>query len=200
MGNIRFPITYWGSISYYQELCRLQSVCLEIYETYPKQTLRNRTTILTANGILDLSIPVVKPNGSKSVTELVQVDDSQAWRKTHWRTLTAAYASSPYFDHYAKDIEQLLFQDEQNLVRFNVRLIHFLIAHLALPVELSLSTKFDKKVTLHYLKHLEQQQTTVIYSYQQVFQSSNNFIPNLSILDALFNLGPMARNIIVGKI
>lgn len=197
MELIRFPIAYWGSISYFQELCRLRSVCIEICETYPKQTTRNRMSILTANGELDLSIPIIKPNGSKSSTKEIMVDDSQNWRKIHWRALVAAYASSPFFDHYTQDIEQLLFQNEQNLVQFNLNLLGFVIDHLELPVDIQISSAFDKMANLTYLKNFDKKNTEVNYTYQQVFQPTSHFVPNLSILDALFNLGPMTRKILV---
>lgn len=197
MELIRFPIAYWGSISYFQELCRLKSICIEVCETYPKQTLRNRTSILTANGELDLSIPIIKPNGSKSSTKEILVDDSQNWRKIHWRALVAAYASSPFFDHYALDIEQLLFQNEKNLVRFNLSLLRFIIDHLALPVDIQISNEFEKTANLTYLKYFDKKNIEVNYNYQQVFQPTSHFVADLSILDALFNLGPMTRKILM---
>jgi hypothetical protein len=197
MESTRFPIAYWGSISYYQELCKLKFVFIEAHETFPKQTLRNRTSILSANGILDLSIPIMKPHGSKSLSKDILVDDSQNWRKIHWRALVTAYASSPYFEHYASEIEQLLFNKEQNLVQFNLRLIQFISNHLELPVEIKISAAFDKTSDLTYLKYFEQKNTEVNYSYQQVFQLTDHFIQDLSILDALMNLGPLTRKILI---
>ena len=114
-----FPTAYFGSIAYYRALAAFDSVEIEAEETYPKQTIRNRTLINTSNGDLRLSIPVEKPKGSKSKSGEVTISDRSKWRAEHWRAIKSAYSSAPYFDHYGVEVEELIFSQESNLIAFN---------------------------------------------------------------------------------
>ncbi len=193
----RFPIAYWGSIYYFQELVKAKSVVFEVFETYQKQTYRNRCSILTANGVKDLSIPVIRTKGSKSLTNEINIDYSQNWQKDHWGAISSSYASSPFFEHYSSDIQRLIFQKTDSLIEYNQQILEFILSALELPILFSYSRSFEKTVEKDKLNHFDSRTSQQDYFYQQVFTSKNNFVSNLSVLDALMNLGPMTRKILL---
>ena len=196
-----FPTAYFGSISYYKSLFSFSSILIEGNENYIKQSLRNRCDIATSNGILQLSIPVKKINGSKTKTKDIQISNDTNWQKNHWKAIESVYSSSPYFDHYETEIKELIFNDEVNLIKFN-NLIHNSIAQwLGIKTEVSFTSEFihnlneeiDFRNQFDKKNHIDKDS---FKTYHQVFENEIGFIPNLSILDAIFALGPMARNLI----
>lgn len=196
--NIRIPIAYFGSIGYYQKYVDATSVCLEVNEHYTKQTLRNRMYILGPNGIQQLSIPVKKINGSKTAVKDIQISYQEDWVKLHLKSLEAAYASSPFFDYYLLDLNAIYSKKYLSLVEFNLAINQFICEALSLTMNFSLSETFDLNPSEIDLRNLVEEPTQIVdYSYQQVFDKNDIFEGNLSILDALFNLGPMARKLLI---
>ncbi|MCH1480199.1 MAG: WbqC family protein, partial [Crocinitomicaceae bacterium] len=103
-----FPSAYFPCISYLKAYLAHEKRSIELFEHYPKQTLRNRCDIATSNGKLRLSIPIKKPFGSKSLMKDILIDQDAQWQKEHWRSIRTAYAGAPYFEEYAHDIEALI--------------------------------------------------------------------------------------------
>lgn len=193
----RFPLAYWGSISYYQKLCSAANPVVELDETYRKQSCRNRCSILSASGVQDLSIPVVKPQGSKSKTSEIVLADSEDWRTLHWRAIKTAYASAPYFEHYSSEIHELLYRNDKELVPYVWGIHERICQWLDLAVQVTLSTDFQVDYQTDYLTAFKTREQEQDYFYQQVFSDRSNFQADLSLLDALMNLGPMARLLVV---
>lgn len=194
-----FATAYFGSIAYFRELLRFPEVTIEASETFPKQTYRNRCTILSANGPLRLTVPVEKPQGSKTLTKNIFVTNPNGanWQQIHWRTIVAAYASAPYFEHYASEIEALVFHKEDNLVLRNT-LITASMAHLFdLEIQLQLSEEFIHQGVEQDYRFIDfESELPENYTpkpYTQVLFDKPTFYPNPSILDLLFCEGPMGR-------
>lgn len=190
-----FPTAYFGSIAYFKALCSYDHVIIESHETFPKQTLRNRTMINTANGHLRLSVPVEKPNGSKSVTGEIKLADRSKWRAEHWRAIKTAYSSSPYFDHYGMEVEDLINSDKPDLVEFNNEITTRILKWLDLEIELSPSSSYSVQDSMDYRNHFKSSQPSPP-PYIQVFENEV-YSDSLSILDAVFCEGPMARNLLL---
>jgi hypothetical protein len=188
-----FPTAYFPPISYLKTLCESEDVLMDIGENYVKQTFRNRCSVLTANGKQDLSIPVIRPNGNKTFTKDIIVSDDLGWRRDHWRCLLANYAASPYFEHYEKEIHDLIFQKTSHLVNFNQNCLSFIDSALDLKIQMNTSEIYLENPNIDYRSFTF---STAGQTYQQVLFTSAAFVPDLSILDALFNLGPMARKLI----
>lgn len=188
-----FPTSYFPSIAYLKAICAAEYSIIDIGEHYTKQTFRNRCSILTANGGQGLSIPVIRPNGNKSSTSIVKVSPEINWRRDHWRTISAAYASSPYFEHYEEEIKLLIFQETELLVDFNQKCLEFLIKSLSLPLNIKYSKEYMESSTNDFRSFFFAKTES---KYQQVFNPISEFSPNLSVLDALFCIGPMARTLI----
>ncbi len=193
-----FPIALFGSIAYFQEIANYSSVYLAINETFPKQTFRNRYVIRNSQGILKLTVPVNKPAGSKTLTKDILVSKELDWRRNHWKALEASYAASPYFDHYASEIHAMIFDLETDLVQFCLKTTQFILKQWQVNCEINLSTSFEnEKLSALINFDFENVKQIQFTEYQQVmFLKNEPFIENTSVLDLLFCLGPLGRNII----
>lgn len=191
-----FPTAYFGSIAYYKGAVSQGEIQWEAHEHYVKQSLRNRMQIVTANGILPLSIPVIKPNGSKTCTKDIRIDHSNPWAKIHFKAIESGYASSPYFDHYASEIQALLFNKTDLLVDFNRAIHNQVISWLELPISLSETTEYTG-IDFDFQADEIDPSKLKIQPYTQVFQHAQLFHAEVSILDAVLCLGPMARRLMV---
>lgn len=194
-----FPINYFGSLLYYKELVKYDHVLFEINETFPKQTYRNRCDILSANGIISLTVPVNKPNGSKSTTSDILLDDSKRWRETHWRSIRSAYSSAPFFEHYGPEIEDLLFSEQETLVGLSVDLSMLILELLEFPIKIELNSDFSIQNDFDVLSRKQTGKEFEKAPYIQVFPSEKSFYPAISILDALFCEGPLAHKLLTSK-
>ena len=118
-----------GSVGWYRLfLANPSSVQIEVMESFPKQTYRNRCTITTPDGPLTLSIPVKRAD-SKQLTRDVEISYQQRWQHQHWIALTSAYKRTPYFDYYADFFRPFYEQETRFLVDFNEK-IHEVIVRL----------------------------------------------------------------------
>ena len=187
-----FPSAYFPSIGYLKAYFSHEERSIEIYESFPKQTYRNRCDIATSAGKLRLSIPLKKPEGSKTKTKDVLLDGSAAWQKEHWRSIRTAYASAPYFEQYDKEVHQLIHTDSKYLMDLNSGILEFIHGVIDLPFERQETAIYNADGIID-LRH-ETFDSIETPAYLQVFSEENGFIPNLSMLDLLFNEGPFIRN------
>lgn len=187
------PTAYFPPISYFRLLYSHPTAVVEVLETYPKQTLRNRTEILSANGILQLSVPVIRPNGNHTLTKDIAISYSEPWNIRHWRALVSAYNNSPYFLYYRDPLEQILLQRHTRLIDLNQILLQQLLRWLKLDCRVDFSTQFmTPKGQANDFRYSLPDKLSSHTPYYQVFNTRFPFQPNLSILDLLFNLGPEA--------
>ena len=195
--SIVFPIAYFGPISYFQQLVSSNKILFEKHETYVKQTIRNRTTIYSSNGTLELSIPVKKIFGNKTLTKDIQISYEEDWVKNHWKALESAYMHAPYFEHYGMEIYKLISTKEKSLINLNQTILNSIVKWLDLEIDFNCTDKYSKTVDLDFINvNFTNLNDEKVYFYYQVFSEKHGFIPNLSILDLLFHEGPLARNII----
>ena len=181
------PTSYFPSILYFQYLLKNPTFSICENETYLKQSFRNRCEIMTSNGIQKLSIPVEKLNGSKSKTKEVMISNQQNWRKDHWGAIESAYKASPFFQFYDKEVKDLIFNNTENLISFNQKILVQLISWWDLPVK---QNNNDSSI---YDKQIDFLSRTPVTPYTQVFHEKLPFVSNLSVLDLLFCEGPMGR-------
>ena len=193
-----FSSTYFGNIAFWHEMAKHKTVLFDSAEYYQKQTFRNRTEILTSNGVLALSIPVIRPNGRQSNIEDIVISRAEDWQKDHWKAIESAYKHAPYFWYYGDSIKQLIFSSQDSLILYNKEIIlqvakwlDFNFIYDTSTEKIPLTGKQDFRITLNN-KH----QTFNHEKYIQVFTEKHPFSCNLSILDALFNIGPLTRKLI----
>lgn len=196
-----FSTNYFGSIPYFQVLAQKKELIFDIHEQYKKQTWRNRALILESNGPMYLTIPVTRPNGSKTLVKDVSIEYKEDWRKDHWMAIKSSYTHAPYFFYYGDQVKELIYQQEDVLYKFN----HHIFLKLAEWLDLEIASSFtenyippldknDNRIGLG-VKTFEKEQR----KYIQVFSDKLPFYSNLSILDLLMNEGPLARNYLIPR-
>jgi len=198
---------YLGSVGYYSVLTRFDEVLIEQFDSYHKQTLRNRCQILGANGTLDLIIPVVKESGCKTLMKDVKIDYSTRWQNIHWRSLFSAYNSSPFFEYYSEYFISFYQKKHEFLFDLNNELTALIMDLLQLPKKYLYTNQFQKKyetaVDFRNMfspkKMLKEEGDYQInfQRYSQTFADKFDFIPDLSIVDLLFNCGPESESIMI---
>lgn len=188
-----FPIAYFGNIAYFKELANSENPILETKEHFVKQTLRTRCEIPTANGLLQLTVPVIRKDGSKTAMENVEISYDTDWRKSHWKAIESAYASAPFFEYYGVEVEELIYQDEKNLVQFDLNCTQRILDWLSIDTPLQASLEYLDPTTVIDFRSSDFSKPNEIKPYQQVFAKPTEFISNVSILDLIFCEGPMAR-------
>ncbi len=190
-------------MEYMLHLVRADTARIELHETWPKQTWRNRCSIMTANGVLDLVIPVTKPFGKNTITKKVDISDHEPWHKRHWRAICAAYKNAPFFMHYGDLLEPFYASPPKGRIwQFNKKLLQKLLSEIAIDTKLTETTEYEKEVACPDLReemtpklHRRRQPVADQWpAYYQVFSHKHGFRPNLSIIDLLFHLGPDTKS------
>lgn len=188
---------YCAPIQWFQKLNRYDAVVIEQHDNFLKQTFRNRCVIATANGKQTLTIPVEKSDGDKCLMRDIRISDHGNWRRLHWNALATAYGDSPFFDYYADDLRPFYEQRFSFLLDFNMQMTAKLCELLDITPNISLSEEYVKDVEsgvddfreVIRPKHPMPDADFIPKPYYQVYAQRHGFIPNLSILDLLFNMG-----------
>ncbi len=188
---------YCAPVQWYQKLNRYDAVVVEQYDNFLKQTYRNRYIIATANGTQALTIPVEKGDTDKCLIRDVRISDHGNWRRLHWNALATAYGDSPFFDYYVDDLRPFYEQRFAFLLDFNMQMTAKLCELLDITPNISLSEEYVKDVEsgvddfreVIRPKHPMPDADFIPKPYYQVYAQRHGFIPNLSILDLLFNMG-----------
>ncbi|PKP38944.1 MAG: hypothetical protein CVT98_04090 [Bacteroidetes bacterium HGW-Bacteroidetes-15] len=193
-----FPSCYNPPISFFYYLKQHQEVIIDLHENFVKQTFRNRCQILSPNGVQHLSIPIVNVK-SKKTTKKTTIAYFENWQKMHWRSLEAAYRSSPYFEYYEDRFYPIFMERKYEfLYELNQELLSLLIKIIGIETTISYTEKFIKTYenAVDYRTEMNSKQPFLLTfePYIQVFSDRHAFKPNLSILDLLFNEGPNTIN------
>ncbi|TGX81508.1 hypothetical protein E5358_10255 [Palleniella muris] len=200
--------TYFGPVQWYSLLsrCTGSRVSIEARESFQKQTYRNRCVIATANGTQALTIPVTHA-GSNLIKD-IRISDHGNWRHLHWQALCTAYGESAFFEYYQDDIRPF-FIDEgpaspvhlDCLLDYNMASAELMCRLLDLDISFDFTEEFipsDQLETVFDYRDIispKAKQTDPFFTpkpYYQVYRQRHGFLPNLSILDLLFNEGPEA--------
>jgi hypothetical protein len=197
MEAVVLPLTYFGNLAYYKLLLEAETVYIDDTEPYLKQTFRNRMQILAANGLLNLTVPVVSPKGLELSIDQIRIAYDEEWRIKHFKTIRSAYRSAPFFEEYETEIEALFNIKHESLVDLNKSILWKVHELLSLEKEVHFSS--EKEIPANafsYRGYFKPSKTPNDFSdfkpYIQVFNYKFDFVSNLSILDLLFNEGPYA--------
>lgn len=193
---------YLAPVQYYTKFLLHRDILIEIHESYIKQSYRNRCSILAANGLLTLSIPVKKIHGNNTKTKDIIIDYDTNWQKLHFKSIESAYRSSPFYEFYIDDFLPFFTTKTEKLLEFNAQIQEKILKALDFHNQTEYTTNFISQVPDHITDYREiiqpkskvKDKTFIPKTYQQVFSEKHGFMPNLSILDLLFNEGPNSMN------
>ena len=198
--------TYFGPLQWYQKLNRFDGVLVEQHEHFLKQTYRNRCVIATTQGVQALTVPVEAPVGeglalSKTPIKDVRISNHGKWRTEHWNALQSAYGESPFFEFYEDDIRPFFENRWEFLLDFNMAITEKMCELLDIHSHIELTSSYQNSLpigegwgetdfrTIIHPKHPQEDSDFSPKPYYQVYKERFGFLPNLSILDLLFNMG-----------
>jgi hypothetical protein len=186
---------YFPSISTFVVLAQSGHVTFETGDHFQKQTNRNRMYIYSPNGIQLLNIPVKHSKEIHQKTKDVKLETAFDWQKQHFKSLEAAYRTSPFFEYFEDDFRPLFEKKQQFLMDLNLELFELVNSSLGIKIDAQKTTEYFHDVT-EYIDFRSlvngKKDGTQIEEYTQVFGDKQGFINNLSILDLLFNEGRYA--------
>lgn len=191
---------YLAPVQYYSKILAGDRIFIERCENYVKQSYRNRCNIVSANGVIPLSIPVVHNSGAKILSKDIRIADHGNWQHMHWNAIMSAYNSSPFFEYYQDDFAPFYHKKYDFLFDFNEELRELVSSLIGLEKEKlgytdEYKTDFDSNEAdfrnlIHPKKDwVGQDRNFAINRYYQVFEQRFGFVPNMSIIDLLFNMG-----------
>ncbi len=194
---------YAAPVQYFTKLISGKTVLIEACENYTKQTYRNRCDIYGANGKLTLSIPVKKERIRKIPIRDLKISYQQDWQRLHQRSIEAAYRSSPFFEFYFDDLKPFYQSKITFLFDYNLQFLKTICNCLEINPDITFSSDFYKQYSNDFRYIIHPKKDAIAFDatfqpqkYNQVFTEKHGFIPNLSIMDLLFNEGPNAVNIL----
>ena len=192
-----FSTAYFPSISYMARFLVENEPLIEVFETYRKQTYRNRCRVMTANGVESLRVPVVKVHGNHTMTKDIVISPVEPWQHIHSRCLESAYKAAPYFDHYYDYLRPIFEGHFERLIDLNDAALQAVLRMLKVKKEIVHTTDYvreaenDLREAFTPKKAIE---NNSFPEYYQVFGTKFPFAEDLSVLDLVFNEGPEATN------
>lgn len=200
---------YLAPVQYFTKLVTYDEVWIELREHFLKQSYRNRCIILTANGIQSLSIPVAEGSNSKRMIRDVALSYDHPWQKLHWRAIISAYNNAPFFEYYCDSLAPFYHEKRWKfLADFNLEVQSVILQEMNAVRSIRFTEEFilpgnmppgtaDYRYSIHpKISRQANDENFRPVAYMQVFQEKFGFTPNLSIIDLLFNEGPMALKVL----
>ena len=204
MNAVLLSTTYFGPIQWYQKLYRADEAWIEQHEHFIKQTYRSRCIIATTQGTQALSIPIEHPMFNVQCSTFnvqrikdIRISDHGNWRHLHWNALQSAYGESPFFEYYEDDLRPFFEKRWTFLFDFNEAIREKLCELLDITPVVRFTEQYVSDHASDYREAINPKHPTSDPDFQprryyQVYEAKHGFLPNLSIVDLLFNMGPEA--------
>ena len=195
---------YFGPICFIELVYKQKQLCFDKEAAFTKMSFKNRMVILSAQGPLNLTIPILGGREQKTAIKDILIAYDAPWQAQHFKAIKTCYKRAPYFEYYEADLEKLYATKKEYLVDFLEDCHKFLKKSIKGKWELTYckknimntSNKLEKVSADLEINSIQKTmlpwqpnnyaQFTIQHPYLQVFESSKGFIPNLSILDWLF--------------
>lgn len=187
--------TYFPSISHFVAMTKADNIIFEAEDNFQKQTNRNRMYIYSPNGIQMLNIPVKHVKESHQKFKDVKIENAFNWQKQHFKSLEAAYRTSPFFEYFEDDLRPIFEKQHTFMMDLNFQILDIVTDCLGMDFKYTQTAEYFHEVTdkTDFRKLTNGKKDTAEFEpYTQVFEEKHGFINNLSILDLLFNEGRYA--------
>ncbi|MBD3724703.1 MAG: WbqC family protein [Flavobacteriaceae bacterium] len=197
MKQIILHPTYFPSISHYAAMVQAKEITFEVEDNFQKQTNRNRMYIYSPNGLQMLNIPVKHSKNERQKFKDVRIENAFGWQKNHFKSLEAAYRTSPFFEYFEDDFRPIFEKKHEFMMDLNFQIFEIVNECLGVDLPFSKTNEYFHEIQdqndFRYLAN-GKKDTFLNEEYTQVFEEKHGFIPNLSILDLLFNEGRYAKD------
>lgn len=193
---LRIESQYFGSVQYIKKIAIATSIVIDIHEPFKKMSYRNRTTIISAQGPLMLTVPLQDGRDQKTTMHDVKICYRQNWPIKHLKAIRSCYKRSPFFEYYEEGLNRLLNTHYPYLIDLNMGTLDWLKKVLKTEYSLSKSTATIPYLDPNFTEARDSCNLSIVSQninnqvYPQVFADKIDFIPNASILDLLFCMGP----------
>lgn len=187
--NIILHPSYFPSISHYVAMVQADAITFEVDDNFQKQTNRNRMYIYSPNGLQMLNIPVKHTKNERQKFRDVKIENDFDWQKNHFKSLEAAYRTSPFFEYFEDDIRPIFEKKHTFMMDLNFEIFEIINDCLGVDLPFSKTTEYfheiNNKTDFRFLVN-GKKDDFINQEYTQVFVDKHGFLPNLSILDLLF--------------
>jgi len=202
---------YFGSIQQFTAIAKATSITFEMHDNFQKQTYRNRTFIATPEGPLLLNIPIKHTSKGKRGTRErahqkykdVRIENDFPWQREHWKSIQIAYRTSPFFEFFEDDFAPLYEKKYLHLMDFNLDTFEILKDAMGIEIPVNYTEIYEKEVRgMEDYRHLANAKNNSSFQnerYTQVLEKHHGFLPNLSVIDLLFNEGTNAFSYLLNQ-
>ncbi len=183
-------------------LRKFDTISIETCENFPKQTFRNRTYILSANGILSINVPLIKATNIKQKTSEIRISYTENWNIKAWRTITSAYSKSIYFEYFEDDIKNFFTNKYEKLIDLNLDILYYFINKFDIKTKIEFTQNYniinqDYDFRNKFFANKRENDSSIKFTpYIQCFSDKFPFTRNLSCIDLLMNTGKESNLII----
>jgi hypothetical protein len=197
-----FPAFFFPNVEYFMFLSKYDTINIEICENFPKQTFRNRTYILSSNGLLGINVPIVKEKTIKQKFSDTRISYTENWNVKAWRTITSAYGKSIYFEYFEDEIKQFFTSEHEKLIDLNIKILHYFIKRFDISTKIEFTQSYTEVSPEYdfrnkFLVNKKAKESKVKFTpYIQCFSEKFPFRENLSCIDLLMNTGKESNLII----
>ena len=196
------PLYYFPCLYAFADLMHQPNILFDAEMPFKRSSYRNRMIIAASNGPIQLSVPVIGGRSIKSRYKEVEIDYKSNWQRDHFRTLSTAYGKSPFFMFYRNELEQLYQETPRLLYEWNLLCLSWVFKKMKVDKEIDYKmiheneSKETSFVELYSPQNFYAHPTQISVTYNQVFEDKIGFLPNLSILDLLFNEGSNSKQVL----